>query len=84
MNNIIDFVVIGFPKCGTTALIEKLEESSEINIGRKGIDNVEFDFINTKKEELDPHFFLPNVANGHKFAAYIFDVNKLKALLARV
>jgi hypothetical protein len=78
--SIVDFCVIGFPKCGTTATVRMLKESPRLKVH----------FNNNKPES---PFYVPaqnlvkpapepGKVNGHKFSAYIYANNVTSLILA--
>lgn len=74
-----DFCVIGFPKCGTTAVVNLLQDSPDIHIssGR----TKEFPFYIAGMDP-GPLNYDETKRNGHKFSAYIYNHEAMTALLA--
>mgnify|MGYP001190369756 CR=1 FL=1 len=66
-----DFVIVGFPKSGTTALIKRLEREPGLHIGKLRHNNYEAPIA--KPGEAPDSFIEPSKINGHKYAAYIYD-----------
>jgi hypothetical protein len=77
--SIVDFCVIGFPKCGTTATIRMLKESPALKVHfRNGKPEAPF-FIDAGAERPEAE---PGIVNGHKFSAYVYNRAALSAILA--
>ena len=75
----VDFAVIGFPKCGTTALIRSLMQSGDIHIGMLN-NSIESDITALKGVKPPDGFFAEDKINGHNFSAYVFSTHKIRML----
>jgi len=74
-----DFVIIGFPKCGTTSLCSTFERTETMNVARTDEGTMELD-ITRRSFQPNDGFFKPNKVNGHKFSAYCYNAKRLKNL----
>lgn len=74
-----DFCVIGFPKCGTTAVVSLLAASPDLNItaGR----TKEFPYY-IRSQDPGPLDYVEGKRNGHKFSGYIYNNDGMTDLLA--
>jgi hypothetical protein len=77
--SIVDFCVIGFPKCGTTATIRMLRESPPLKVHFNN-NKPEAPFYVPAKQLAKPAPE-PGKVNGHKFSAYIYANNVTKLIL---
>ena len=78
-SNRVHFVIAGFPKCGTSALIRELEKREFVHLQK------------TREGYESPLFIQPGLdissccmddrLNGHKFASYIYSNNALQKIL---
>lgn len=75
-----EIVVLGFPKCGTSALIRYLEDDLEVDLLRPPGNGLEVAWPGIKELALKPK---PGRIIAHKFTAYIYDQTAL-AYLAEV
>ncbi len=88
MSKLIDFIVIGFPKCGTTQLVKQLDRHDNIHILRrdKKQHNNEFEihFFDDPQKSINWLHSLASrekfVLNGYKTSNYIFNKNILKQI----
>jgi len=76
-----DFIIAGFPRCGTTALVMNLNENNEIFVCLQ-----EANYFNTKNKTLSGYLslFKPHKINGEKTALYVHEnssIKKMKLLL---
>jgi len=77
-----DFIVTGFPKCGTSALIRLLQRLDDTSITQLG-SGLEAPFLTTDE---GVHRLREQVAasnskfNGHKYASYIFSTASLRRI----
>jgi hypothetical protein len=78
--SIVDFCVVGFPKCGTTATVSMLKGSPVLKVHYNG-DEPEAPFFVPARNLTKPEP-VPGKANGHKFTAYIYSNNRMRDLLA--
>jgi hypothetical protein len=78
--SIVDFCVVGFPKCGTTATVAMLKESPALKVHYNG-DEPEAPFFVPARNLRKPEP-VPGRANGHKFTAYIYSNNRMRDILA--
>lgn len=76
-----DFVIIGFPKCGTSSLCRTIESSPKVNVARNNGGTLECD-ITRPTFRPNESFFSAGHINGHKFTAYAFSKRKLTAVSA--
>lgn len=74
-----DFCIVGFPKCGTSALARFLERSQHINLMKM---NGKYEaplFIN-KAPSIDAHY-QEGLLNGHKYTAYAYSLQAMQSIL---
>lgn len=82
-----DFAIIGFPKCGTSALLRLLGSHPKIHLmaGPGAVETTRGRDIELPlfvgRTELPDGFGRPEVVNGHKYSAYIFSRRALDNLL---
>jgi hypothetical protein len=75
---VVRFAVLGFPRCGTTALAHALNDLDGLNVVHAG-NRWEVDL--TQRPLPPEECFDPRSINGHKFATYIYNRRKLGRLL---
>lgn len=74
-----EFCIIGFPKCGTSALIRFLDGFSRLHVARNN-KSVEAPFYFNDAKGVPEGAYVPGKLNGHKFSAYVYnpkDVNRI-------
>ncbi|MCH8502339.1 MAG: sulfotransferase domain-containing protein [Aliidiomarina sp.] len=79
----MDFAIIGFPKCGTTALIQELSKYREYNILKDEGAKIEYNvarFHPNIQEHIGSNL-KGDALNGHKFVAYAFSKSAVRNLL---
>lgn len=78
-----DFVIVGFPKCGTTALAAGLDSVEGITVHRRR-GRWESPFFRTDKGAEDWRQLVdPQTVNGHKFTAYVYRRDALERIRAQ-
>lgn len=73
-----DIVIVGFPKCGTTALTARLKMFEDFDLLRTPDGSVEYRWPLIKDHQRDPN---PARVRVHKFTAYIYNPDALKFLI---
>lgn len=76
---LVDFVVVGFPKCGTTALVRLLDGIQGVKVHKmNGALEAPFFYsnrgVNSLRESINT---AGDAINGHKFTAYIYNDDAL-------
>lgn len=74
------FVIVGFPKCGTTALCERLALEPEVHIGKLTANNYESDI--SQLDCLPDGFIKDGAICGHKNVAYTDKEGAIEAIAA--
>jgi hypothetical protein len=74
-----DFCLVGFPKCGTTALVRLLAASPALNLARTETSYETPIFF--PKLEAKGVKYVRGKPNGHKFSAYIYSPQAMEALI---
>lgn len=65
-------MIVGFPKCGTSALCRELEARSEVTFLRKQGGALEYDWPTIEAHEKKSGYFDADKVRVHKFTAYIY------------
>ncbi len=75
-----NIVMVGFPKCGTTALIRELAARPEVDLllGPGGTPEVAWPIIQSHEEK--EGYFSSGRVRAHKFTAYVYNENALHYL----
>lgn len=73
-------VVVGFPKCETSALVRKLQEWEEVELIKNASGGLELTWPAIRKIERDRHLSQSKPVGVHKFTAYIYNSNALHYL----
>ena len=76
-----DFVILGFPKCGTSSLCRMIEKAPHTNVARNDRGTLECD-ISAVGFVPNDSFYSAGKLNGHKFSAYAFSKRKLESIAA--
>lgn len=70
-----EIVVIGFPKCGTTALMKRFDNDQQVDVLRSKTGGYEIGWPMIRETERAP---APNKIAAHKFTAYIYKPKTLE------
>ena len=74
-----DFCIVGFPKCGTSALVRFLERSQHINLLKMN-GKYEAPLLISKTPPIDAHY-QEGLLNGHKYTAYAYSLQTMQSIL---
>lgn len=76
-----DFCIVGFPKCGTTAVARFLERSPHCHLAKLD-DKYESPFFG--QANIEPsEYYVSEKLNGHKYTAYAYSFAAIRKMLER-
>lgn len=75
-----DFCILGFPKCGTTALARFLEANEKVYLAKLN-GRYESPYFKPDRVDIVPDY-RPGLVNGHKWTGYVYSPRSLHRLYA--